>query len=237
MRFQKRYSSYNLIIISSIIVALSCMTSVRNFMWHDEISLWQDVIQKNPRSARGYAILALGYKNNKMLTTAIEMNKKSLVILPDASVYNNLGNIYLSLGLYEDALSQFSKAISLKPNIVESYNSRGIAHFNRRQYDDAIEDYSKAIGYNSSFIEAYVNRGNAFDEKGLQDSALLDYSRAIELNSGYKDAYYNRGIIFLKAKRFTEAKQDIEEACALGSVEACGVLEVTKLSVVYTPLF
>jgi tetratricopeptide (TPR) repeat protein len=96
--------------------------------------------------------------------------------------YNNRGNAYDYKGQYDQAISDYTKAIEINPKYGLAYYNRGIAHNNKGQYDQVISDYTKALEINPKFAEAYNNRGNAYNKKGQYDEAILDYNKAMEIN-------------------------------------------------------
>jgi len=64
----------------------------------------------------------------------------------DAGFYFNRGLAHEKKGQYDEAISDFTKAIEIKPNYARAYRMRGEAYFNKGQYDKAIPDLKKAIG-------------------------------------------------------------------------------------------
>jgi tetratricopeptide (TPR) repeat protein len=75
----------------------------------------------------------------------------------DARFYNNRGIAYGEKGQYDQAISEFDKAIQINPNYDKAYNNRGIVYRLRGQYDQAISDFNKAIQINSLEAEGYNN--------------------------------------------------------------------------------
>jgi tetratricopeptide (TPR) repeat protein len=68
------------------------------------------------------------------------------------SLYDDRGNAYFSLKQNSKANSDFSKAISdyteairLKPDLALAYEFRAIAYLSLKQYSKAISDYTEAI--------------------------------------------------------------------------------------------
>ncbi len=59
--------------------------------------------------------------------------------------YNNRGNAKVDLGLKEQALKDYDKAIELDPNDADAYNNRGNAKNNLGLNIQAIKDFEKAI--------------------------------------------------------------------------------------------
>jgi tetratricopeptide (TPR) repeat protein len=75
----------------------------------------------------------------------------------DAKFYNNRGAAYGEKSQYDQAISDFNKAIEMNPRYNKAYNNRGIVHRLTGQYDQAISDFNKAIAINPLDAEAYNN--------------------------------------------------------------------------------
>jgi len=64
--------------------------------------------------------------------------------LNDAPAYYNRGFAYGKKGQYEQAISDFTKALEIKPRSAGAYINRGVSYFDKGQYDKAWEDVYKA---------------------------------------------------------------------------------------------
>ena len=66
-----------------------------------------------------------------------------------AAFYSNRGEVYRKKRAYDQALSDFSKAIELNPGYAEAYYNRGIAYYFKKEYDKSWEDIKRAqdLGY------------------------------------------------------------------------------------------
>ena len=69
---------------------------------------------------------------------------------------------------YYLAISDFTKAIELKPQFADAYRDRGLSHAELGDYYAAISDGKKAIKYNPNDLKAYFNLG--IDKKAIGDS-------------------------------------------------------------------
>lgn len=94
------------------------------------------------------------------------------------------GSIYLSRGEYDQAISEFTKAVEMNPKDSGAYKNRGAAYMNKGQYDQAISDYTKALEINPKDAEAYSIRGRAYYFKGKYEKSWEDLNKAEDL--GYE---------------------------------------------------
>jgi tetratricopeptide (TPR) repeat protein len=131
-----------------------------------------------------------------------------------ASSYDEQGDAAGRLGRYGEAISAFTKALAIEPD-VRAYLGRGLAYEQSRRYDAAILDFTRAIALNSNLAEAYDSRGVAYDQKGLYARAVDDYDRAIALKADFAEAYFNRGAAFEHQRRYARAVLDYRAALGL----------------------
>ncbi len=154
---------------------------------------------KNYSDAIGYFKLTEGKSNSNV-----------------ATLYNRRGYARLKLNLYNDAISDFEKAIEYKPDFAEAYNNCGNAYRKLGLYDEALRQCNKAIEYKPDFAEAYNNRGNIYYLFSKGEEAIDNYTRAIEIRPNYTGAYYNRGAAYYYLQnKLIEAKSDWERVIKL----------------------
>jgi len=92
-----------------------------------------------------------------------------------AEDYYQLAAAYSRKGQYNEAISEYTKAIELNPKFAMAYVKRAAAYHRKGQYDQAIYDFNKAIELNPEYAKAYSNRGSAYARKGQYDQAISDY--------------------------------------------------------------
>ena len=118
----------------------------------------------------------------------------------NAELYYNRGVAWQKKGDFDQAVSDYNKAIEINPRYAMAYNNRGNTFQTNGQYDKAISDFTKAIEINPGFDGAYNNRGVAYYCKGEYDKAWEDVYKAQSL--GYQ---VHPG--FLKALREASGRQ------------------------------
>lgn len=122
--------------------------------------------------------------------------EESLATTASFVEHYNAGLDYRRKRMWNEAISEFSKAISeyeakmtwnkqpwLMRDLAEAYNSRGLAHYQKSEIDQAVADYNKAIEIDPSFQEAYANRGSAYERTGEHEKASADFAKAKHVRS------------------------------------------------------
>ena len=132
-----------------------------------------------------------------------------------AETYFMRGNTKFNLGLYQEAIADYTDAIRLKPDYAKAYNNRGNAKADFDQLSAAISDYDKAIQLKPDYAEIYYNRGSVKADLGQHFAAISDYDKAIQLKPDYVDAYNNRGIAKGKLGQHFAAISDYDKAIQL----------------------
>lgn len=103
----------------------------------------------------------------------------------DKSVdHYNRGVDYLANGQYDQAISEFTRAIEINPGLAYAYSNRGVAYAGKGEYDLAISDFTKFLEIYPLDATVYNNRGVAYYNKGEYDKAWDDVHKAQSL--GYQ---------------------------------------------------
>ncbi len=131
------------------------------------------------------------------------------------SAYSNRGKLLLEEKKYEEALSDFNKAVELDPNFAQVYNNRGALLMDLNRYEESKKDFDRAVALQPQFAFAYNNRGMLMHKMENDSAALYDYNKAIEMKPEFTEAYFNRGIIFENFKQHDEALNDYNKVVAL----------------------
>lgn len=129
--------------------------------------------------------------------------------------YNNRGAAFLDKGQVDQALSDFTEAISLDPGYADAYNNRGLAFWEKGQLDRAIRDYDASLSLNPLGNPSYANRGMAFREKGEFARAIQDLTTALILQPDDAALYLERGTAYREFGRHEHAIDDFTRAIAL----------------------
>lgn len=203
-------------------------------MLDDAIIEFNKAIEMDSHNLQIYYELGILYKSKGMLDNAIsmmkkvmesaqytggqisteqadqEVNREDIPLIED--VHYELGMMFKSKGMLDEAVKEFEKTIALKSNYAEAYNNRGIIYDDKGMFDRAIEDYKEALKHNSNYAEAYNNLGVSFMKKGKIEEAISYYKIALEINPDYPEAHNNLGVCYKEMDMLEEAISHLEEA-------------------------
>ena len=122
---------------------------------------------------------------------------------------------YHDLGEFEQAISEYRKAIALNPNSPIIYNRLGVAHSELKQYDTALDAYRKALALSPMTAEPHYNIGLVHLKQGDLLHALEAFKRAIAIDTEWGDAYTGLGEVYLKQGDFGQAVRAYKKATRL----------------------
>jgi tetratricopeptide (TPR) repeat protein len=172
---------------------LGLNTIVRNDVWANSITLWDDTIAKNPTEATAY--INRGNANKKLnkfkdanadYTKAIKINPK----IPEA--FFARGVLYASLNQTEEALNDYKSTLQINPKYIEANINLGNIYLNLREYSNALNEFNKVLNINKEYYKAYIGRGNVKMQLNDLKGALEDYNYAQNLKPDDAEIYYNR---------------------------------------------
>ena len=134
-----------------------------------------------------YFINAMLNIEKKQYQIAIDFFNKLTILYPDcAKVFFDRGCAFAEIEDNEKALINYTKAITLDSNNIDSYFNRGVIYSAEMRYDKAIFDFSQAILLDKNFSKAYEYRGNQYVKLKKYDNAFLNFKKACDL--GNKDS-------------------------------------------------
>lgn len=113
--------------------------------------------------------------------------------------YMKLGHLAYQRFEFEEAISNYNKAIRCKPKDAEPYFWRGHANVAIKKYTEAIDDFDKVIRLSGDEASVYHSLGYAKSCLGRVKEAMVDFHRGLQLAKQVNDEKYIR--IIRKALR------------------------------------
>ncbi|MBI1294435.1 tetratricopeptide repeat protein [bacterium] len=160
---------------------------------NEQVEAWQQAIEFFQEGVR--------LKEEGDLAGAMQKYRQSLFFYPTAEAHTFLGWAYASLHLYNEAISECKRAISVDATFGNAYNDIGAYLLEQGQIRDAIPWFQQAILAPRYEQRAYpfYNLGRAYEKLGDWPAALRHYRQALDLRPDYEEA--------------TTAWQDLQARC------------------------
>lgn len=112
---------------------------------------------------------------------------------------NNRGIMYMEMGYYAAAMTEFQIAITLSPDATSSaayYNNLGLLYTKLNNLNAAKECFEKATSLNPVFMEYYKNIVKTSEKAGTLNIDLNNYLSQINADSNNSQAYLMAGLIY-----------------------------------------
>jgi len=152
----------------------------------------------------------LQYNRALKITKLKTQNSKLKTIAAEA--HYGLGLCYNKLGLVDDEIRAYKKALSLKPDMIAALANLGSAYFAKADYDAAIEQYKKAVRIKPDDPAIHYNLGAAYSNKADYEAAVAEHLRAVELEPEMADAHNGLAFAYYKLKEYELAWKYIKMA-------------------------
>jgi tetratricopeptide (TPR) repeat protein len=132
-----------------------------------------------------------------------------------AEYYNDRGIAAAKQNQYENAISEFTRAIKRNQTFADAYYNRGLVYLAIGQETKAISDFTKVIQINPDFIDGYMNRGDLYLQNDEYEKAISDFTQVIEIDSGYAEAYFGRLLVYFALGDYDKAWDNVYKIEAL----------------------
>jgi protein O-mannosyl-transferase len=167
-----------------VVGALSYATYRRNETWRTSLTVFSDVIAKNPEAGHGYFLRGLiYYKKHDYGAALADYDRAVELHFRDARLFNNRAIVRGMNKDYRGALADLDLALELSPQFVEALSNRGNVKTALGDLDGAVRDFEQAIRLAPNYAFAHYGLGNVSSARGDANAACIHWRRAAELGS------------------------------------------------------
>ncbi|MFO1092794.1 MAG: tetratricopeptide repeat protein, partial [Planctomycetaceae bacterium] len=149
------------------------------------------------------------------LERAVEYFNGIIASKPTPQAFHHRGIAQLSLGAYEAAIADFTRATTQGLRDPGVYINRGVARQRQGQLQAAVEDFTRAIELEPNNARAYDNRAGVLAEMQKFDDSLADSNAALRISPKFAEAYNNRGVTWRLKGDDRQALADYTQAIEL----------------------
>ena len=132
-------------------------------------------------------------------------------------VYTVRGLAYQNSGHAQEAVNDYTQAISLNPSLTQAVINRATVYERVGQFGDALADYTRATELDGNSADAWMGMCYAHFRLGQTQASLSDCNRSLRLRPGHFVTLLDRGLIHLRMRNWNLAMADYDAALGLAS--------------------
>ncbi|MBF0508727.1 MAG: tetratricopeptide repeat protein [Deltaproteobacteria bacterium] len=205
------------IISGVIIVALGFSTYSHNLVWRDNVTLWSDVVSKNPLSHNGHSDLGVALITQGNIREATSHLRQALQLKPDfANAHINLGLILAEQGDEKAAIEHYSKALDSNPRLAKAHYNLGVVLAKQGKVEESLNHFYQAVKYEPDSPYTHYNLAQALAEQEKTAEAGNHYAEAIRLNEDFAEAHNGLGAIYERHGQTAKAMDHYLTALRIG---------------------
>ena len=114
----------------------------------------------------------------------------------DIKSVNDLGVVQLKLGHYDEAITQFKKALEIDPLYTLGPVLSGNIYTDAENYQDKIKEFQEVIEMNREYARAHNYLGLAYLQQKNYSVAKHSLQESIKINPKYAKAHNNLGVLY-----------------------------------------
>lgn len=180
----------------------------------------RDAINLNPAIAEYHSLLGECLFPQGKSNEAIYHLSRAIDLNPDANpfYYSQRGYYLGKLGRYQDAIDDYTEAISLDSGHYWMYSERASFFYHLPDYESAAGDLAQAIALcpnSDELAELYYRRAHCFINLERYNEAILDITEAIEYNPQMSEYYGMRAECWYQLGKYDDALRNITRALSL----------------------
>jgi tetratricopeptide (TPR) repeat protein len=131
----------------------------------------------------------------------------------NASTYVAHGHLLERQGKYEQAATQYRRALELTPGLLVARNRLGIALNRLGKHAEASEQFRTVLARGPNLAYAHNNLGFSLLLEDKYAEAERELARALELTAAFPRARMNHGVALAKLGRYDEALAEFGIVC------------------------
>ena len=225
----------------SLSAAFAYISFDRAKIWKSTVTLFEDVIKKQPRFIEGYDKLSEHYFIKAQHSSAqhrlaqdsmaqdnlardMVFNYRNAIRWAKVTLkmhdnypgeYLRLVRCHLELNEPDSAMMYAPQAVKSAGNmqqILEACSIKGYLDMRAGRYADAVADYDMLLKYNPNSVGDLFQRGVAKMSMQQYEPALADFGRVLQLQPNEANAHVNVGRIYAGMNRVELAMEHINRA-------------------------
>jgi len=161
-------------------VAVLAVATVRQTaVWHDSITLWEYVLEREPESFNAHLNYSRALAERGELDRALVENRRTVELQPrEYKAWTRIGAAEYRGGNFAASLEAYRRAHELVPNKPDYLHGMAISAFELGQFEDCVRYCEQCHAVDPGWPHAWSVLGDALSRLGRQSEARAAYERA-----------------------------------------------------------
>ncbi len=143
---QKRRALAGSAVAAVLALVLGARTFARNFVWHDDLSLYSSMVRSDPKDVLALYDLGVACERRGDLYNAAREFSAALDVEPgDIEARVELGVVDAETGHLEEAVQEFRTALAIDPGYVKAMVNLGVAYAKEGRIKEAAAEFQNAL--------------------------------------------------------------------------------------------
>jgi Flp pilus assembly protein TadD len=161
------------------------------------------------------------WKQAQYWKNSISLNTRALQVTKNNYfAYHFLGKALLSQKQYDKAISNFQKALIIKPDFIPALSQLGFVFEQNSGLDEAMFYYLKILQIQPNNADAHFSIANILSLKGNLNKARSHYLKALRINPNNAKIHNNLGTLLEREGNLKEARIHYLEALQINPKDA-----------------
>jgi len=171
----------------------------------EAVGYFEKVLKIDPAYTDAHLNIAAVLMDKGDYAEAVKRYRTALITNDMPLIHSELGFALLKLGLFEEAVPEYRKALPWMPNDPDVLNKLGYALVHTGKFDQAIPLYNKALHIAPDDINIHLNFGAALTGSGRFEEATKEYEKILLLDPSNATAHNDFGVLLFRLGKSDQA--------------------------------
>jgi tetratricopeptide (TPR) repeat protein len=222
-------------LVFALLGTLAVSTSRHSAMYHDNITCWKIVLERNPshwmsQVNRASELLQKGDLDGALACFEIALQKSPRNLAIRREISRNICDVFSKKGMLDEAIAQFEKCLAMSPDFAEAHHDLANALRKKGRYLDAVAHYESALRIDPRSVLTLNNLGwllaTCSDPSVRNGARAVEVAARAELLSGGEDPLilHTLAAAYAENGQFSQAVATAQRALQLAEQQKKGIL-------------